>query len=164
MNRRRIVRYGAGILMMGMMGAGLRLAQAQAPAAPQSSAPAQPSAAYQPKFAGDPARSESEAQALGYMRMVLRAQHEYKKRHDKFADSLEALAGPDPSPSAWRTRPTAGITRPAFVRTMKARSRRFRAYHDAASTWTANIARSMRKKMASFMRTIRRPRIWIRRR
>ena len=27
------------------------------------------------------------------MRTVLRAQHEYKKRHDKFADSLEALAG-----------------------------------------------------------------------
>jgi len=92
-NRRRILRYGAGILMMGMMGAGLRLAQAQAPAAPQSSTPAQPSAAYQPKFAGDPARSESEAQALAYMRTMLRAQHEYKKRHDKFADSLEALAG-----------------------------------------------------------------------
>jgi len=27
------------------------------------------------------------------MRVVLRAQHEYKKRHNKFADSLEALAG-----------------------------------------------------------------------
>ena len=50
-------------------------------------------ATYQPKFPGDPARSESEAQALGYMRVVLRAQHEYKKRHNKFADSLEALAG-----------------------------------------------------------------------
>jgi len=49
--------------------------------------------AYQPKFAGDPARSESEAQALGYMRVVLRAQKEYKKRHNKFAESLPALAG-----------------------------------------------------------------------
>ena len=48
---------------------------------------------YQPKFPGDPARSESEAQALGYMRVVLRAQRDYKKRHDKYADSLEALAG-----------------------------------------------------------------------
>jgi len=48
---------------------------------------------YQPKFAGDPARSESESAALGYMRVVLRAQREYKKRHDKYADSLAALAG-----------------------------------------------------------------------
>jgi hypothetical protein len=56
--------------------------------------PAAPSApAYQPKFTGDPARSESEAQALGYMRVILRAEHEYKRRHNKFTDSLEALAG-----------------------------------------------------------------------
>ena len=56
-------------------------------------APAQPSGQYQPKFAGDPARSESEAQALGYMRVVLRAERQYKKRHNKFAESLESLAG-----------------------------------------------------------------------
>jgi len=62
-----------------MMAAGLRLAQAQAP--------------YQPKFPGDPARSEAEAQALGYMRTVLRAEHAYKKRHGKYAESLEALDG-----------------------------------------------------------------------
>lgn len=54
---------------------------------------AQTEAGYQPKFPGDPARSESEAQALGYMRTVLRAEHAYKKKHDKFADSLQALAG-----------------------------------------------------------------------
>lgn len=83
MSRRRIQRYCAGILAVGMMGAGLLLAQA----------PAQPSAPYQAKFPGDPARSEAEAQALGYMRVVLRAEHEYKKRHNKFADSLVALAG-----------------------------------------------------------------------
>jgi hypothetical protein len=66
---------------------------AQAPE--QAGAPTQvaPPAQYQPKFAGDPARSESEAQALGYMRVVLRAQREYKKRHDKYAESLLALAG-----------------------------------------------------------------------
>jgi hypothetical protein len=52
-----------------------------------------PGGAYQPKFAGDPARSESEALALAYMRVVLRAQRDYKKRHDKYADSLPALAG-----------------------------------------------------------------------
>jgi hypothetical protein len=57
--------------------------------APQAGA----STPYQPKFTGDPAKSESEAQALGYMRVVLRAQKEYKKRHDKFATSLAALAG-----------------------------------------------------------------------
>ena len=84
-------RHFAGILVMGMMAAGPALAQTQAPA--EAQAPAQPSAQYQPKFAGDPARSESEAQALGYMRTVLRAEHAYKKRHNKYAESLEALAG-----------------------------------------------------------------------
>ncbi len=49
--------------------------------------------AYQPKFKGDPAHSDSEAQALGYMRVVLRAQREYKKRHEKYATSLPSLAG-----------------------------------------------------------------------
>ena len=79
-------RYCAGIAV-GMMVAGLALAQAQTQALAQSSAP------YKPQFAGDPARSESEAQALGYMRVVLRAENIYKKRHGKYADSLEALAG-----------------------------------------------------------------------
>ena len=46
---------------------------------------------YQPKFPGDPARSDSEAQALGYMRTVLRAQKQYKKKYGKFADSLNSL-------------------------------------------------------------------------
>jgi hypothetical protein len=58
------------------------------PSSSSSSAPP-----YQPKFKGDPAHSESESQALGYMRVVLRAQREYKKKHDKFAPSLAALAG-----------------------------------------------------------------------
>jgi len=82
-SRGRIQRFCAGILAVGMMGAGLALAQV----------PAQPSGQYQPKFPGDPARSESEAQALGYMRVVLRAQREYKRRHSKYADSLAGLAG-----------------------------------------------------------------------
>jgi len=100
-NRGRIQRYCAGILAVSMTGAGLALAQAQdsSPTIGQTTAPttgqtaAQPSGTYQPKFAGDPARSESEAQALGYMRVVLRAEREYKKRHNKFTDSLQALAG-----------------------------------------------------------------------
>src|SRR6202167_3634336 len=77
--------FCAGILIIGMMGGGVGLAQA--------AATTQPATAYQPKFKGDPARSESEAQALAYMRTLLRAQREYKKRHDKYADSLAALAG-----------------------------------------------------------------------
>lgn len=61
------------------------------PPATESAAPSAP--AYQPKFPGDPARSESEALALGYMRTVLRAQKEYKTKKDKYAPSLMALVG-----------------------------------------------------------------------
>ena len=47
---------------------------------------------YPPKFPGDPARSESEARALGYMRTVIRAERQYQKKNDgKFADSLAQL-------------------------------------------------------------------------
>jgi hypothetical protein len=46
---------------------------------------------YQPKFKGDPAKSDSESAALGYMRTVLRAQKLYKKKNDKFAASLADL-------------------------------------------------------------------------
>jgi hypothetical protein len=63
-------------------------------AAPVQNQPAAPAVAeppYQPKFPGDPARSSSEAAALGYMRTVIRAQREYKKKNSKFAPSLNAL-------------------------------------------------------------------------
>src|SRR5256884_6682375 len=65
-------------------------------AAPVQNEPAPPAPAlaqppYQPKFPGDPARSGSEAAALGYMRTVIRAQREYKKKNTKFAPSLDAL-------------------------------------------------------------------------
>ena len=49
-------------------------------------------AAYQPKFKGDPARSDSEAAALGYMRTFLRAQKIYKKKNSHYATSLMDLA------------------------------------------------------------------------
>ena len=45
-------------------------------------------AAYQPKFKGDPARSDSEAAALGYMRTFLRAQRIYKKKYRHYATTL----------------------------------------------------------------------------
>jgi hypothetical protein len=47
--------------------------------------------AYQPKFPGDPAKSDSEASALGYMRTVLRAQKVYRKKNGKYAPTLAAL-------------------------------------------------------------------------
>jgi hypothetical protein len=59
------------------------------PAAAQSTS--QPPGTYTPKFPGDPARSESEANALGYMRTVIRAQKLYNKKNDKFAASLMDL-------------------------------------------------------------------------
>src|SRR5438309_8088721 len=43
---------------------------------------------YQPKFKGDPARSDSEASALGYLRTFLRAQRLYKKKNNHYATSL----------------------------------------------------------------------------
>jgi hypothetical protein len=46
---------------------------------------------YKPKFPGDPARSESEAAALGYMRVVLRAQRQFNKQYDHFATTLAEL-------------------------------------------------------------------------
>src|SRR6184192_3342862 len=48
-------------------------------------------AAYTPKFPGDPARSDAEAAALGYMRTVLRAEKLYKKKNNHYATSLADL-------------------------------------------------------------------------
>ena len=46
---------------------------------------AQQTSTYTPKFPGDPARSDSEAAALAYMRVVLRAQHRFQKQYGHFA-------------------------------------------------------------------------------
>jgi hypothetical protein len=62
-------------------------APAQTPA-PDSQTPAP---TYQPKFHGDPARSDSEAQALAYMRVVIRAQQRFQKQYNHFATSLTDL-------------------------------------------------------------------------
>jgi hypothetical protein len=68
-------------------------ALAQAPAQTETPAPSSSTAQtpYQPKFPGDPARSDSEAGALGYMRVVIRAQKLYNKKHDQYATSLMDL-------------------------------------------------------------------------
>ena len=49
---------------------------------------------YKPKFPGDPARSETEAAAMGYMRVVVNAQKNYSHKHNgQYATSLAALVG-----------------------------------------------------------------------
>ncbi len=54
-------------------------------------APQAPASTYKPKFPGDPARSDSEAAALAYMRVVLRAQHHFENQYGHFATSLSEL-------------------------------------------------------------------------
>ena len=46
---------------------------------------------YTPKFHGDPARSDSEAAALGYVRVVMRAQVVFNKQYGHYATSLNQL-------------------------------------------------------------------------
>ncbi|HKH98466.1 MAG TPA: hypothetical protein VJ999_05100 [Candidatus Sulfotelmatobacter sp.] len=71
----------------------LTFAQDAAPqAAPPAQTPAQtPPPAYTPKFPGDPARSDSEAAALAYMRVVIRAQRQFNKQYNHFANTLADL-------------------------------------------------------------------------
>ncbi len=68
------------------------LAAQQTPAQQSEPAPA-PSTApgYTPKYHGDPARSDSEALALGYMRNVMRAQMLYNKKNGHYATALSQL-------------------------------------------------------------------------
>src|SRR5580700_5846771 len=68
---------------------------AQEPAPPAAPAPAAtpqaPPITYKPNFPGDPARSDAEAAALAYMRVVIRAQRQFNKQYDHFATSLAEL-------------------------------------------------------------------------
>ncbi len=48
-------------------------------------------AAYKPKFPGDPALSESEALALGYMRNLIRSQRQFNKHYGHYATTLPEL-------------------------------------------------------------------------
>ena len=82
----------ARLLVIGVIAtAALAAAQTAAPAAaPAQSSPAA-SDTYKPKFPGDPARSNSEAAALGFMRTFLRAQREFNKKNDHFAASPAEL-------------------------------------------------------------------------
>ena len=84
--------HRVGLLVVGVIvTAALAAAQTADPApAPTQSSPAA-SDTYKTKFPGDPARSNSEAAALGYMRTVLRAEREFNKKNDRFATSLAEL-------------------------------------------------------------------------
>jgi len=101
---RRISAYFLSAIVVCSLAASLSAALAQAAAAQDSpaaaavqaapaAAPAPPAAepTYKPKFAGDPARSDSEAAALAYMRVVLRAQRQFNKQYGHFATSLAEL-------------------------------------------------------------------------
>jgi hypothetical protein len=72
-----------------LLAVGVTVGVAQTTTQTEPAAPAQTT--YQPKFPGDPARSDSENLALGYMRVVVRAQKEYNKRHNQYATSLADL-------------------------------------------------------------------------
>ncbi len=85
---------GKTAVLMGILltGASFSLAQEPQPGAQQpvtGTTIAAPE--YKPKFPGDPARSDAEAGALGYIRTVLMAQKIYKKKHDSYATSLPGL-------------------------------------------------------------------------
>lgn len=62
------------------------VAQQAPPPSDQNLAPG-----YTPKYHGDPARSDSEAVALGYMRAVMRAQMLYNKKNEHYATALSQL-------------------------------------------------------------------------
>jgi outer membrane lipoprotein-sorting protein len=63
---------------------------AQEPAPPVGASP-QSAPAYTPKFKGDPARSDSEAAALAYMRVVIRANKQFNKQYGHYALNLNEL-------------------------------------------------------------------------
>src|SRR5215469_17089390 len=58
---------------------------------PQASAPPTTAPGYTPKFRGDPARSDAEAEALAYMRVVMRAEVGFNKKYGHYANSLAQL-------------------------------------------------------------------------
>jgi hypothetical protein len=95
---KRSLDYLLNVVLMCCLGASLSSAWARTAPAQDSAASAAQAAptapvepTYKPKFPGDPARSESEAAALGYMRVVLRAQRQFNKQYDHFATTLGEL-------------------------------------------------------------------------
>lgn len=63
----------------------------QAPPSDQATPTQNAASAYTPKYKGDPARSDSEFEALAYMRVVIRAQKLFNKQYGHYATSLREL-------------------------------------------------------------------------
>jgi hypothetical protein len=62
----------------------------ESPSSPdQTQAP--PASTYKAKFPGDPAHSDSEAAALAFMRVVIRAQRQFNKQYTHYATTLPEL-------------------------------------------------------------------------
>lgn len=81
------------VLVASLLAGSVCLAQTDSSTVPPSNLPVLPPTDYKPKFPGDPARSDAEALALGYMRTVVDAQRQYKKKKTKYAPSLPSLVG-----------------------------------------------------------------------
>ena len=84
-------RFWVVLLTVSLLAGSVCLAQTDSTTTPPSNLPVLPATDYKPKFPGDPARSDAEALALGYMRTVVDAQRQYKKKKTKYASSLQAL-------------------------------------------------------------------------
>ena len=81
------------LLIASFVAGSVCLAQTDSTTPPSSNLPVLPPSDYKPKFHGDPARSDAEALALGYLRTVVDAQRQYKKKKTNYATSLRALVG-----------------------------------------------------------------------
>ena len=79
-------------------------------------------APYTPRFNGDPAHSESEAGALGYMRTLVTAERAYFKKHTKYAVSLAQLAA---SPGSFTKRMARSTDRGDYTVTFHGASTKF---------------------------------------
>jgi hypothetical protein len=87
-DRKKTSTKSSAVIIAFLLAAGTLWAQ-DAPPAPL---PAEQNApAYTPKFHGDPAHSDSEAAALAYMRVVMRAQMLFNKQYGHYATSLSQL-------------------------------------------------------------------------
>ena len=58
---------------------------------PEQNAPGIPPSSYAPKYKGDPAHSNSEFDALAYMRVVIRAEKAFNKQYGHYALTLNQL-------------------------------------------------------------------------
>ena len=88
--KKNVTRFLATIASLTIAASSL-FAQEPTPSTAPAAAPEAAPSTYQPKFRGDPARSDSEAAALAYMRVVIRAEHQFNKQYNHFATSLAEL-------------------------------------------------------------------------